>query len=191
MRVHVLVAAITALSSCKGTQSTPSAQKEGPLSKSTEDIIGSQIRDSEQQAATRAAARVCNQAVQVYDGSIAVSSNAYVHSVARGDDYVDVPIEGLDSVYTQSTRVQFTLDYPFEQPLTGAITGEITLRRTIDAIRAAYRQMYAGTTQRDLPGMDNKDVTGAHGRAFHVIDDLFIERIDLCAGDTLDIMIGS
>jgi hypothetical protein len=51
--------------------------------------------------------------------------------------------------------------------------------------------MYEGTTQRDIPNMSNKDVTGPYGRASHVIGDLVIEHIDLCDGRWLDISIGS
>jgi hypothetical protein len=51
--------------------------------------------------------------------------------------------------------------------------------------------MYEGTTQRDIPKMVNKDVTGPYGRAFHVIRDLVIESIDLCDDTWLDISIGS
>ena len=37
----------------------------------------------------------------------------------------------------------------------------------------------------------NKDVTGPYGRAFHIMDDLVIEGIDLCGDDFLSITIGS
>lgn len=129
--------------------------------------------------------------MEVYDGSVTVNGSDYLHAVARGEDYVDETIAGLDRVLTKSTRVRFTLDYPFERPFDGVVMGEITLRRTIDAIRSGFRQMYKGTTQSDIPGMHNKDVAGPYGRAFHVIGDLVIERIDLCADDTFLIAIGS
>jgi hypothetical protein len=134
---------------------------------------------------------VCERPIRVYAGSIAVGGSDYVHPVPRGDDFVEVPIEGLDRVFTKSTRVEFTLDYPFERPFAGIVTGEITLRRTIDAVRAGFGEMYEGTTQRDIPGMENKDVTGRYGRAFHAIGDLVIEGIDLCGDDFLSITIGS
>ena len=114
-----------------------------------------------------------------------------MHPVARGEDLVDEPIEGLDRVISTSARVRFTLDYPFEKPFAGVVAGKLTLRRTVDAIRAGFREMYEGSTQRDIPGMHNKDVTGRYGRAFHAIGDLVIERIELCADDSLSIFIGS
>ncbi|MGE3456887.1 MAG: hypothetical protein AB7O24_17380 [Kofleriaceae bacterium] len=127
----------------------------------------------------------------VYDGSIEVDSTDYLHPVQRGDDYVNEAISGLDRVVSKAQRVRFTLDYPFEKPFEGVVTGSITLQRTIDAIRAGLRKMYEGTTQRDIPQMHNKEVVGAYGRAFHVIGDLVIERIELCADDSLSIFIGS
>ena len=51
--------------------------------------------------------------------------------------------------------------------------------------------MYEGSTEREVPGLMNKDVTGKYGRAFHVISDLVIERIELCADNSLSISIGS
>jgi hypothetical protein len=158
---------------------------------SVEDDLVAQVRRSEDLAIERNAARECERPTTVYDGSIAVNSSDYLHSVERGEDFVDEPIDGLDRVVTKSARVRFTLDYPFERPFDGVVTGEITLRRTIDAIRAGFRQMYVGTTEREIPGMYNKDVNGPYGRAFHAIDDLVIERIDLCADDTFLIGIGS
>lgn len=158
---------------------------------SSKDDFAVQIKRSEQQAAELDAARECERPIAVYDGSITVNRSDYLHSVARGEDFVDARIDGLDRIVSKSTRVRFTLDYPFERPLDGVVTGKITLRRTIDAIRETYRQMYKDTTQHDIPGMYNKEVTGPYGRAFHVIDDLIIERIDLCADDTFSIAIGS
>lgn len=104
---------------------------------------------------------------------------------------MDEAIPDLDRVISTAPRIEFTLDYPFEKPFTGSITGDITLRRIIDAVRSGFRHMYEGTTQRDIPNMYNKDVNGPYGRAFHVIGDLVIERIDLCDGGRLDILIGS
>jgi hypothetical protein len=43
------------------------------------------------------------------------------------------------------------------------VSGRITLRAIIDAVRAGFRTMYEGTTQRDIPGMENKDVNGPAG----------------------------
>lgn len=91
-------------------------------------------------------------------GVVEIDAADYIHRIRRGDDLVDEPIPYLDTVYTLATRVHFTLDYPFETPFTGVILGEITLRRTIDAIRAAYRAMYANTTIDDIPGVENQRV---------------------------------
>jgi hypothetical protein len=92
---------------------------------------------------------------------------------------------------SSAPELRFTLDYPFEKPFTGTVTGALTLRRIIDAVRAGFRTMYQGTTEREIPGMANKDVRGAYGKAFHVIGDLVIEEIQLCDGKTLEIGIGS
>jgi hypothetical protein len=158
---------------------------------SAKDNPSARIAQYGHQAANRDAERPCERPVAVYEGSIQVARSDYLHPVARGQDFVDEPIDGLDRVLSKSTRVRFTLDYPFERPFAGVVTGDISLRRTIDAIRAGFRTMYEGTTQRDIPGMHNKDVSGPYGRAFHVIDDLVIEGIDLCADDTFAITIGS
>lgn len=85
-----------------------------------------------------------------------MSSSDYLHAVTRGEDVVDEPIDGLDRVYSKSMQVRCTLDYSFERPFDGVVTGDITLRRTIDAIRPGFWKMYEGSTQRDLPGVHNK-----------------------------------
>lgn len=149
------------------------------------------IRASEQTAAERQAQRSCNRRVAIYDGSIAVDATTYVEPVAHGDAWTDEPVSDLDRVVSTAPRIDFTLDYPFEKPFTSSITGDLTRRRIIDAVRAAFRHMYEGTTQRDIPKMYNKDVRGPYGRAFHVIGDLVIEGIDLCDDRWLDINIGS
>jgi hypothetical protein len=133
----------------------------------------------------------CKGRVPLYDGSINVDASDYVQPVEHGDAWVDEAIPDLDRVVSTAPRIDFTLDYPFEKPLTGSITGNITLRRIIDAVRSGFRHMYEGTTEREIPKMYNKDVTGPYGRAFHAIGDLVIERIDLCDGGRLDISIGS
>lgn len=197
---RLLVATITvaALSSCRD-RAKPATRHDAASATQVvtnrdpwaSDDVWTEIKAYEQQAAIADAERQCEGSVAVYTGAISVSSNTYVHSVERGSDFIDEPIDGLDRVLTKSTRVQFTLDYPFERPFRGSVTGDITLRRTIDAIRAGFRRMYDGSAQRDIPKLHNKEVTGPYGRAFHVIDDLFIERIELCADDTLSISIGS
>jgi hypothetical protein len=133
----------------------------------------------------------CRRAKRLYAGSISVDSRAYVHSVRHGDTYADEAIPGLDRVVSRSSELRFTLDYPFERQFSGVVTGELTLRRIIDAVRAGFRTMYQGTTEHEIPGLMNKDVRGPYGKAFHVISDLVIEEIQLCDGMTLEIMIGS
>ena len=39
--------------------------------------------------------------------------------------------------------------------------------------------MYRGATPQDLPNLENKLVDGDYGRAFHVIEDLVIESIEI------------
>jgi hypothetical protein len=195
-RLVASVMVIAALSSCRRAKpsshdSSSTQDKVTTHDSSAKDDLSARIRRSELQAAEREGERVCERPIAVYEGSIAVDRSDYQHPVARGADFVDEPIDGLDRVLSKSTRVRFTLDYPFERPFAGVVTGEITLRRTIDAIRAGFRTMYEGTTQRDIPRMYNKEVTGPYGWAFHVIGDLVIEHIELCADDTLSITIGS
>jgi len=130
----------------------------------------------------------------IYDGSIQVSGSDYTHTVEQGDDYVEAPIEDLDKPVTRRAVLTFTLDYPFERALDGEVRtdGGATLRQIIDAVRATYRTMYQGTTVEDIANLDNKRVRGAYGEAFHVIEDLVIEGIEL-DDDTgrLEIVIGS
>jgi len=123
--------------------------------------------------------------VYVFEGSVAVCEHDYCNLCE------DDPMEDLDRILTKSTRMHFVLTYPFDKPFAGVITGEITLRRVIDAIRAGFQTMYAGTTERDIPNLCNKDVTGPYGQAFHEIGDLVIERIHLCSDDSFSIFIGS
>ena len=138
------------------------------------------VQESERAAAARAAATPpCQRAVAMYSGFLYVTATDY----GDGAD--------LDRVISKAERAPFVLDYPFEKPFTGEVTAPITLRRTVDAIRAGFKKMYENTTERDIPGMANKDVSGAYGRAFHVIGDLVIERIDLCQDGRLEISIGS
>ena len=149
------------------------------------------IREADDAAARRDSARPCKERVSIYEGSIEVDARSYMQTVAVGSNVEDEAIPGLDIVLAKDRRIDFTLDYPFEKPFAGSVTGEITLRRIIDAVRAGFRHMYEGTSQRAIPHMANKDVTGSYGRSFHVIGDLVIESIDLCDGVRLDISIGS
>ena len=128
----------------------------------------------------------------VYEGSIAVAAADYVHPSDDGDD--DVAIDGLDELVTRAPVLRFTLDYPFEQPYEGTVVGDagVTLREIIDAVRAGFRRMYRGAVEEDIPDLDNKHVVGDYGQAYHVIDDLVIEQIDLDEDDArLEIAIGS
>ncbi len=155
----------------------------------------SSVRGAEQAAAARRETKTeCRGRTVVYEGSIQVDARDYTHFVPRGDDQAEEPIAGLDRIVTPRKRLTFTLDYPFEKPFGGSVAGEsgVTLRQIIDAIRAGFRKMYEGTSQRDIPGLVNKDVRGPYGKAFHVIGDLVIEGIRLCEADgTLEIDIGS
>ena len=128
----------------------------------------------------------------LYDQSgISVAERDYMHSVEQSDESVSQEIEALDELISAGATITFTLCYPFEKPFNGVVQGEVTLRRLIDAIRGGFDTMYEGTTQRDIPGMDNKEVSGPYGTSFHVMSDLFIESIELCEGDVLEISIGS
>lgn len=130
----------------------------------------------------------------VYEGSIPVAGNAYQHAALVGDDYAETDIPGLDIVVSRAPSLTFTLDYPFDEPFEGRVVGVegITLRHVIDAIRDGYRQMYEAASTEDIPNLANKRVTGTHGTAVHVIDDLVIERIELDGrNNTLTIDIGS
>jgi hypothetical protein len=114
-----------------------------------------------------------------------------VHSVEHEGEYALAPIEKIDDVIPNVTKLKFTLDYPFEKPFTGEVSGKITLRKIIDAIRAGFRTMYAGAVEKPIPGMMNRDVRGKYGASFHAMSDLVIEGIELCEGGVLDISIGS
>ncbi len=139
------------------------------------------IQESEAAAAKRGAeAPPCRGAVTMHSGSIQVDAN----------DYGDA--SGLDRVHSsKAEKVSFTLDYPFEKPFAGTVTAPITLRRSVDAIRAGFRKMYDGAAIRDIPGMHNKEVTGPYGQSFHAIGDLVIEGVELCDDGRLQIAIGS
>ena len=149
------------------------------------------IQATETAAAQHQADAQCKNAVAIFEGSIEVSTRTYVHSVERGSDFVDEPLPDLDKVITKAAKVEFTLDYPFEKPFTGSVAAPITLRRIVDAVRGGFRHMYEGVTVRDIPHMENNDVSGPYGKSFHAIGDLVIESIQLCDGKTLDISIGS
>ncbi|MDX2011148.1 MAG: hypothetical protein SFW67_13195 [Myxococcaceae bacterium] len=152
--------------------------------------IVEQLKASEQRAIERERP-ACGNAKAVFDSSVRVNDEGFLHLVERGGDFVEEPIPGLDVVVARARRFHFTLDYPFEKPFTGEVQGELTLRKAITAIRAGFRTMYGASTVKEIPGMLNKQVTGAYGESFHDIDDLVIEGIDLCDDHSLQLSIGS
>jgi hypothetical protein len=128
----------------------------------------------------------------VFEGAIQVAASDYTQLSEDGAS--DVEIGGLDDRLTHLTRLHFTLDYPFDGVYEGTVSGPrgVTLRQIIDAVRAGYRTMYEGTTQQDIPDLQNKLVLGTYGEAVHVIDDLVIESIELDEdAATVEIGIGS
>ena len=94
--------------------------------------------------------------------------------------HLDVPLTDLDEVISDEAELKFTLLYPFEKPYTGTIQsgGGATRRQILEAIRAGFRTMYAGTTAEG----------GTYGRAHQQLDRLFIDRIAL-EGDVLEIVV--
>ncbi|MBP6633603.1 MAG: hypothetical protein KBG28_01125 [Kofleriaceae bacterium] len=132
----------------------------------------------------------------LYEGNVSVAASDYTHSQFDQDseESTEAPIEGLDDRVCALSRLTFTLDYPFDRPYHGEIITDAgpSLRQIIDAIRQAYRTIYRGASQQDIPNLENKLVDGDYGRAFHVIDDLVIESIHLDEETAqLDIGIGS
>jgi len=190
MRGMVVLVVVVTCIGCSGRKNDASPQQ-GTAVADQKPATDEMIRESEAAASRRKTVRNCNSRVSIFDGDIAVDSHDYVQTVARGSDAVEEPIPRLDDVVSKAPRIEFTLNYPFEKPYAGSVSGEITRRRIIDEVRAGFRHMYEGTTQRDIPKLYNKDVTGPYGRAFHVIGDLAIESIDLCDDRRLDISIGS
>lgn len=130
----------------------------------------------------------------LFEGAIEISRTDYTTSIEQGDDVVDVAIEGVEERVTSLPILHFTLDYPFERPYQGEVITDAgaSLRNIIDAVRAAYRQMYRGASIEPIANLANKRVCGAYGEAVHVIEDLVIESIAL-EDETgqLDIFIGS
>jgi hypothetical protein len=88
--------------------------------------------------------------------------------------HLDAPLTGLDEVVTDEAELKFTLLYPFEKPYAGTIQtgGGASRRQILEAIRAGFRTMYAGTTNEG----------GAYGRAHQELDHLFIDRVELDDG---------
>jgi len=171
-----MLVAIAYSMGCKGSadEAPPAPVVLAPTDQRATDPLA-KISDYEATAAKRDTEETkCRKPRTVYDGSIDVAANDYTHLVQRGDDYVSVPVENLDKVFSTSADVRFTLDYPFEKPFAGTVKGQLTRRNIIDAIRRGFRTMYEGTSVQDIPGMYNKDVRGPYGRSFHAIDDLVI-----------------
>jgi len=95
----------------------------------------------------------------ILDQPLRVDSTEYLH--------LGEPLANLDETVSSASELTFTLDYPFDKPFSGTVAGTspISRRAVIDAIRAAFRAMYAaGDT---------------YGRAHQALDHLFIDRIVL------------
>ncbi len=117
----------------------------------------------------------------LYQGSIPVAGN-------------DLDIADPDQRVTRHPILRFRLDYPFERPYDGEVISDAgaSLRQIVDAIHAAYRRIYRGTSCEQHPRLDNKRVRGDHGEALHVIEDLVIEQIAVDdETGVLEIFIGS
>jgi hypothetical protein len=133
----------------------------------------------------------------IYDGQLAVADADYIHSSVDDEgEEVEAEIEELDATVTSREALRFQLDYPFTKPFDGEVRGGggggITLRNIIDAVRAAYREIYRDTTAEPMEKLDNMHVRGPYGEAHHVIEDLVIESIELDEENgTLEIFIGS
>lgn len=152
------------------------------------------IEAYERRAFMRDANRSCENARRIYSGAISVDATEYRHRAAHDGQNAMEELPGLDDVFSRNERVTFALEYPFEngrERYTGEVTAPVTLRRTIDAIRAGFRTMYAASSIEAIESVDNRRVTGPYGEGFHDIGDLVIERIDLCRDGTLLLFIGS
>lgn len=131
----------------------------------------------------------------IFDTQISVADTDYTHPTEDDEgQLVEAELENLDVPVTSRSSLSFQLGYPFEKPYDGEVRGDggVTLRQIIDAIRAGYRRMYEGTTAKPMDKLQNVDVNGPYGRAYHAIEDLVIETIELDdeTGE-LDIAIGS
>jgi hypothetical protein len=188
MRPIVVALAFLSCIGCSGRKND-SSPPPPPAASNEPPTTATKVREAEKAAAEPVTE--CRRRVTIYKGSIEVNSVDYLQPVEVGDADVERSIPDLDRVISTASRIDFTLEYPFEKPFSGSITEDLTLRRIIDAVRKGFRHMYEGTTQRDIPKLENKDVTGPYGHAFHVISDLVIEQIDLCDGRSLDVSIGS
>lgn len=94
--------------------------------------------------------------------------------------HLDVPVADLDEVVSSEPELKFTLEYPFEKPHAATIktAAGATRREIIEAIRTAFRAMYAAATAEG----------GTYGRAHQDLDHLFIDRITL-EDDVLEIVV--
>jgi hypothetical protein len=61
---------------------------------------------------------------KVYKGCLPVDASHYINRVLRGEDVVEEEIEGLDEPVTRTLVLQFTLDYPFEEPYEATVVGD-------------------------------------------------------------------
>jgi hypothetical protein len=185
-RLMVVVLGLGAVGACTKDAPPPAPSPESPERAVTIETL----RASEARALSREVP-TCRNARPIFDGMVQVNSDAFTQSVERDGEFAEEPMQGLDAVVARARRFQFTLDYPFEKPFTGTIQGDLTVRKAVSAIRAGFRSMYRASTVRDIPGVLNRHVTGEYGEAFHDIDDLVIEGIDVCDDHTLRISIGS
>lgn len=97
----------------------------------------------------------------ILEQPLRVDSPEYLH--------LGEPITGLDEVVSSHGELAFSIEYPFDKPLARTVSGPLTRRAIIDAIRAAIRAMYAAD--------------GTYGRAHQQLDHLFIDRIVLDGHD--------
>lgn len=126
---------------------------------------------------------------EIFSGCLGVADKDYTQFTE--DDNEEI-IPGLDKPLEYTGTLSFQLKYPFEQPFEGTVKAKATLRNVIDAIRAGYRTMYRGTTNKAMKNLINQEVQGKYGTAYHEMGDLVIERIELdIETGELNIYIGS
>ncbi len=101
----------------------------------------------------------------ILDKPLRVDSEDFLH--------LGTPIEQLDEVVGAEVELQFSLEYPFEKSYAGTVRGGATRRQVIEAVRDAFRTMYAATTEKG----------GPYGRAHQQLDHLFVDRIELVGTD--------
>lgn len=115
---------------------------------------------------------------EIFTGCLGVADKGYTQPSEDHDDEEQI-IPGLDKPLEYTGSLSFQLKYPFEQPFEGTVKAKATLRNVIDAIRAGYRTMYRGTTNKAMKHLINREVQGKYGIAYHEMGDLVIEIIEL------------